>query len=87
MAQGGELSPALEAVKQFAVARPEFGADGLGLRRDGVVRPTQVSFLGHTPSRGADGKYPPPEFGTERWAAARFRGSTAAAYRTAPTAA
>ena len=87
MAKRGELSPALEAVEQFAVARPEFGADGLGLRRDGVVRPAQVSSLGHTSSRGADGKYPLPEFGTERWAAARFRWSTAAAYSTAPTAA
>ena len=64
MAQGGELSPALEAVEQFAVARPEFGADGLGLRRDGVVRPTQVSSLGHTPVWGAGGKYSPLGSGT-----------------------
>ena len=60
MAKGGELSPAVQTVEQFAVARPEFGADGLGLRRDGVVRPTQVSSLGHTPVWGAGGKYSTP---------------------------
>ena len=45
MAERGELSPALEAVEQFAVARPEFGADGLGLRRPDHAIPPQTETI------------------------------------------
>ena len=52
MPERGELAAAVQTVQQLAVSRPEFLADGVALRGDGVVRPAEVSVLGHTRSTG-----------------------------------